>query len=94
MNFTMPVVERDVAAARTRYFRLDRRDLVYLKFILEAYEGLTTLSTVERDATLVRITTFPWCAADVDALIEALRKEIPISETAPPLDAGEGVVNA
>ncbi len=94
MNFSMSVGERDVAAACTRYFRLDRRDLVYLKFVLEAYEGLCTLSTVEKDATLVRISTFPWCAADVDALIEALRKEISITETAPPPDAGEGRVNA
>ncbi len=78
-----------MAVACTRYFRLDRRDLVYLKFILEAYEGLSTLSTVEKDATLVRISTFPWCAADIDALIEALRGEIPLIETAPPTDAGE-----
>ncbi len=77
-----------------RYFRLDRRDLVYLKFVLEAYEGLTTLSTVEGDGTLVRIRTFPWCAADVDALIEALREEITITETAPPPGAGEGSVHA
>lgn len=89
MNFSMSVGEKDGAGACTRYFRLDRRDLVYLKFILEAYEGLSTLSTVEKDATLVRVSTFPWCAADVDALIESLRKEIPLIETAPPPDAGE-----
>jgi hypothetical protein len=94
MNFTKPFAERDVAVACTKYFRVDRRDLVYLKFILEAYEGLTTLSTVEKDATLVRVSTFPWCAADVDDLIEALRREIPISETAPPRDAGEGLIDA
>jgi hypothetical protein len=94
MNFTKPLAERDVAEACTKYFRVDRRDLVYLKFILEAYEGLTTLSTVEKDATLVRVSTFPWCAADVDDLIEALRREIPISETALPRDAGEGLIDA
>jgi hypothetical protein len=89
----MCVGKRDVAAC-TRYFRVDRRDLVYLKFILEAYEGLSTLSTVEKDGALVRISTFPWCAADIGALIEALRTEISITETAPPPDAGEGRVNA
>ncbi len=78
-----------MATACTKYFRVDRRDLVYLKFILEAYEGLTTLSTVEKNGTLVRISTFPWCAADVDALIEALRTEISLSEAAPPPGAGE-----
>ncbi len=94
MKSTMHFGENDVAAACTRYFRLDRRNLVYLKFVLEAYEGLSTLSTVEGDGTLVRITTFPWCAGDVDALIEALRKEISISETAPPPGVAEGVANA
>lgn len=83
-----------MTAACIRYFRLDRRDLVYLKFILEAYEGLTSLSTVEKHGALVRITTFPWCAADVDSLIEALRQEIHMSETVPPPDAREGTVNA
>lgn len=89
-----------MATACTKYFRVDRRDLAYLKFILEAYEGLTTLSTVEKgstvekDGTLVKISTFPWCAADVDALIEALRTEISISETAPPPDAGRGLIDA
>ncbi len=83
-----------MATACTKYFRVDRRDLVYLKFILEAYEGLTTLSTVEKDSvekdgTLVRVSTFPWCAADVDDLIEALRTEISLSEAAPPPGAGE-----
>ncbi len=88
-KFTSPCEEKNVATACPTYFRVDRRDLVYLKFILEAYEGLTTLSTVEKEGPLVRISTFPWCAADVDDLIEALRTEIPLTETAPPPGAGE-----
>ena len=44
-----------------RYFRVSRHDLVYLKFILEAYEGLAVLSTIEREGAIVRIGihTFP-----------------------------------
>lgn len=67
-----------------RYFRLDRRDLAYLKFVVEAYEGLATLSTVERQETLVSLTTTPSLAQDLDGLIEALRGEITMTETAPP----------
>ena len=71
-----------------RYFLLDRRDVAYLKFILEAYEGLATLSTLERtgDETLVRLTVLPTCAADLDGLISALRQDIAMTETAPPPD--------
>lgn len=64
----------------TRFFQINRRDLVYLKFILEAYEGLSTLSTEDRNKGIVRLTVpRPFCA-DVDALIEALRMEIAITE--------------
>jgi len=67
-----------------RYFRVDRRDLVYLKFILEAYEGLAVLSTVEREEAIVRI-AYPSCtAADVDLLLRALAKEIDIAEVPQP----------
>lgn len=69
-----------------RYFQLDRRDLAYMTFILEAYEGLATLSTVEKKATLVSITALPWAAADLDRLITALQGEITLTEKAPPPD--------
>ena len=71
----------------TRYFLLDRRDLVYLTFILEAYEGLATLTTVDKQQTLVSITTFPGSAEALDDLLAAIGKEIPLTETAPPQDA-------
>jgi hypothetical protein len=70
----------------TRYFQLDRRDLAYLTFILDAYEGLATLSTVEKKDTLVSITTFPGATADLDRLITALQGEITLTEKAPPPD--------
>ncbi|HEX9023856.1 MAG TPA: DUF4911 domain-containing protein, partial [Geobacteraceae bacterium] len=65
---------------QARYFRVERRDLVYLKFILEAYEGLAVLSTVEREGTVVRIAYPHFSAADVDALLKALSVEISINE--------------
>ena len=69
-----------------RYFLLDRRDVAYLKFIVEAYEGLATLSTLERtgEEALVRLTVLPSCAADLDRLIGALRQDIAMIETTPP----------
>ncbi len=71
-------------ATKARYFRVDRRDLVYLKFILEAYEGLAVLSTVEREGMVVRIACPHFFAADVDALLKALAGEIGITEVPRP----------
>ena len=69
-----------------RYFQLDRRNLAYLTFILEAYEGLATLSTIEKKETLVSITTLPWATADLNRLITALQGEFTLTEKAPPPD--------
>ncbi len=69
---------------QARYFRVDRRDLVYLKFILEAYEGLAVLSTVEREGMVVRVAYPHFSATDVEALLKALAGEIAITEVPRP----------
>ncbi len=69
---------------KSRYFRVERRDLVYLKFILEAYEGLAVLSTVEREGAVVRIAYPHFSAEDVDDLLKALAKEMAIAEVPRP----------
>jgi hypothetical protein len=73
-----------------RYFLLDRHDVAYLKFILEGYEGLTTLSTLDRtgDQAIVSMTTLPCFAADLEGLVTALRTEIDLTETMPPDGGG------
>ncbi len=68
---------------QTRYFRLDRRDLVYLKFILEAYEGLATISTVQQEETVVEISCPTSFTVDVADLIRALQGEIALTEIFP-----------
>jgi hypothetical protein len=64
-----------------RYFRVDRRDLVYLKFILEAYEGMSTLTTVQREGVIVRLTVPTGFATDMQELLAAVSAEIPLQET-------------
>ena len=68
----------------TRYFKINRRDLVYLKFILEGYEGLTTLSTADRDEGIVRLNMPRGFSEDVAALVDVLRTEIAMIDVDPP----------
>ena len=63
-----------------RYFQLAGRDLVYMKFILEAYEGLSTMSTVDPKKVIVRVNYPRPFAGDVAALMDALSAEIAITE--------------
>ena len=64
----------------SRYFQLASRDMVYMKFILEAYEGLSTMSTIDGKRGIVRVNYPVPFAGEVAALMEALATEIAITE--------------
>ncbi|MEI6209087.1 MAG: DUF4911 domain-containing protein [Desulfuromonadales bacterium] len=59
-----------------RYFRVDRRDMVYLKFILEAYEGMNVMSTVDNKAGIIRIAVMSGFIQDMDSLLSELGQKV------------------
>ncbi|WP_243370606.1 DUF4911 domain-containing protein [Geotalea sp. SG265] len=67
-----------------RYFQMDSKDLVYLKFILEAYEGLATLSTEDGKKGVIRIAVPCGLENELEKLLHALRAEISFCEVEPP----------
>ena len=70
--------------AISRHYQVERRNLVYLKFITEAHEGLMTVSTVEKTGAIVSIGYLDCFAADVESLLRALGDEFPLTEVAIP----------
>jgi len=64
----------------TRYFQIARHDLVYLKFIVEAHEGIATLSTADRRTSTVAITYHRYFAEEINSLLESLGTEIAMKE--------------
>jgi len=60
----------------SRYFKVNRRDIVFLKFILEAYEGMNVMSTVDNAAGIIRIAIMPGFEDDMDALLAELGKQV------------------
>lgn len=62
--------------ASCRYFRVRHRDMVYLKFILEAYEGMNTMSTVDNGAGIIRIAVMPGFGEDMDGLLAELGRRV------------------
>lgn len=78
----MPAVPEETVL----FYRCARRDLVLLKFILEAYEGMSTMSTVDKVAGIVRISIPAGFVADVEGLLTTLSGEISLQQTTfPPL---------
>ena len=64
-----------------RYYRIDRRQIAFLKFIFEAYDGIATLSTVDSRQGVIALAIPPGCESDVDLLLADLGRQIRI-ETA------------
>jgi len=54
-----------------RYYRVHPEDICYLTFTLEAYEGLAIVTTVDRDACIVRIHIAPGCEEEFDEILKA-----------------------
>lgn len=73
----------------SRYYQLANRDIVYMKYILEAHEGLTTMSTVDGKRGIVRV-NYPVCFAEtVDEMMRALAGEITVTEVTEVTEEGE-----
>ncbi|MDM8544217.1 DUF4911 domain-containing protein [Desulfococcaceae bacterium HSG9] len=66
-----------------KYYRINRREICFLKFILEGYEGLALLTTVDPEKGIVVLKIAPGCEAEANGLMQALQKEIMIEECLP-----------
>lgn len=61
-----------------KYFRVDRREISFLKFIFEAYDGIGVLTTIDAKSGRVVLGIPPGCEPDAQALINDLKKNIMI----------------
>jgi len=58
------------------------REIHYLRFTLEAYEGLATLTTLQPQLGLVQLNVAPGCEEDVRKILEAERERLQCRFTA------------
>ncbi len=61
-----------------KYYRVDRREISFLKFILEAYDGLAVLTTIDSKKGIVEINIAPGCEADVKMILQDLKQNVMI----------------
>jgi hypothetical protein len=67
------------------YLRIRREDIALLKFVIESYEGVGIVRTLDRKKATVVVLAMPDFLADVRAVLESLREhmdwhEIPAPE--------------
>ncbi len=58
-----------------RHFLVDRKQIAYLRFILESYDSLCFLRTLESREALIEIAFHPSRRRDAEELLDALTKE-------------------
>ncbi len=63
-----------------RCFKVSRCDIAYLHFIIESYDGLATLSTIDAGSGVVQLSIPVGFAAEAESLLQALKSEIKITE--------------
>ena len=61
-----------------RYYRIHRGQIHFLKFILEGYDGVAVLRTLNSEKGLVVLHIGPGCQDVVDMIIEDLQRHIRI----------------
>lgn len=60
------------------YYKVERRDIAFLRFIVEAYEGIAVLSTVDQHRGIVVLHVPLGCEESVLGLMGALSSDISI----------------
>jgi hypothetical protein len=58
------------------YIRTNKSNLAYLSAIFESYEGLATMTSLNGQSGMARITFFSHFAKDIDGLLYALNNEV------------------
>jgi len=63
-----------------KYYRVDRKEISYLRFIFEAYDGIALIRTVDSAAGTIALHISPGCVSEAETIIQDLRKEMIIEE--------------
>lgn len=67
------------------YYRVDRRQINFIRFVIEAYEGIAVVTTLDRTQGLIGVAVAPGCEAIVRAVISDLGRSVMIEPAAPPV---------
>lgn len=61
------------------FFGMDKREIGFLRFLLEAYDGIAALTTLDGERGLVMVRIAPGCTPLVREIIASLDSETPLT---------------
>jgi hypothetical protein len=62
-----------------KYYRVDRRQISYFRFVLEACDGIAVLSTMDPAQGVIALYVAPGCERELDRVVDGLRAEMRIT---------------
>jgi hypothetical protein len=72
--------EREVMIKK--YLKLKRKDISLIQFIIEGYEGMATVTTIDPRSAIIQISIIPDFILEMDEVINNLKDEYKMEEIA------------
>ncbi len=69
-----------------KQYRVDRREIAFIRFIIEAYDGLAMVTTLDADTGLIEFQIAPGCEQDVETILQDLKRDIMMEKAQLPLE--------
>ncbi|CAB1061764.1 hypothetical protein D1BOALGB6SA_6539 [Olavius sp. associated proteobacterium Delta 1] len=66
----------NLAETIKKHYRVDRREIAFIRFIIEAYGGLASVTTLDPETGLIEFQIAPGCEQDVETILEDLKRDI------------------
>ena len=63
-----------------KYFKLKRKDIAFVQFIIEGYEGMATVTTIDPHTAIIQISIIPDFISDMSAVIKDLKNKYKMEE--------------
>jgi hypothetical protein len=63
-----------------KYFKLKRKDIAFVQFIIEGYEGMATVTTIDPHTAIIQISIIPDFISDMNAVIKDLKNKYKMEE--------------
>lgn len=68
-----------------KWLKIKTKDIVLFQFIIDGYEGLATVTTLDNRTAILQVAIMPDFVSDVMCILESLKKRLQIEEINCPL---------
>jgi DNA-directed RNA polymerase subunit F len=72
-----------------KWLKLKTKDIALVQFILEGYEGLATVTTIDRRLAVIQVAIMPDFESEMICILESLKKQFTMEDINCPLDRQE-----